>query len=216
VRHGKRLSRSFFERPCLSVAADLVGAVIVRTLPDGSRLVGRLVEVEAYLGDGSDPSSHSHRGPTPRNRSMFGPPGRIYAYRSYGVHTCVNVVCEARGRGAAVLLRALEPLEGDPVMRRLRGLAAERSPREIARGPGRLAQALGLGLEHDGASILRGCVALRAPPAELPLLAVASGPRIGISKGAELPYRFYARGNPWVSPWRGTTPRRSRRVSARS
>jgi DNA-3-methyladenine glycosylase len=207
VRHGRRLNRSFFERPCTRVAADLVGAVIVRTLPDGSRLIGRLVEVEAYLGDGSDPSSHSHRGPTPRNRSMFGPPGRIYAYRSYGVHTCVNVVCEAPGSGAAVLLRALEPLEGAPVMRRLRGLAATRSPREIARGPGRLAQALGLGLEHDGESTLRGAIALHAASAELSPVAVAAGPRIGISKGIELPYRFFARDNPWVSPWRETRTR---------
>ena len=211
MRLGKRLARSFFERPCLSVAADLVGVVITRTLPDGTRLAGRLVEVEAYLGDGSDPSSHSHRGPTLRNRSMFGPPGRIYAYRSYGVHTCVNVVCEAEGRGAAVLLRALQPLEGDSVMRRLRGLAAERSPREIARGPGRLAQALGLRLEDDGASLLRGDLALYEGGADLPPLRLARGPRIGISQATALPYRFYAAESPWVSAWRGGTRRRPSR-----
>jgi DNA-3-methyladenine glycosylase len=216
VLHGKRLTRSFFARPCLEVAADLVGRVIVRVLPDGSRLAGRLVEVEAYLGDGSDSSSHSHRGPTPRNRSMFGPPGRIYAYRSYGVHTCINVVCEAQGRGAAVLLRAFEPLEGNLVMRELRGLADERSPREIARGPGRLAQALGFGLEHDGASVLRGAITLRGAAAGLPPLRVATGPRIGISKASELPYRFYAAENPWVSPWRGGAPRGRREARGRS
>ena len=89
---GRPLCRTFFDRPCLEVASELLGARLVRRLPDGARLVGRLVEVEAYLGDGSDPASHAHRGPTRRNRSMFGPPGRLYAYRSYGIHTCVNAV----------------------------------------------------------------------------------------------------------------------------
>ena len=139
MRLGPPLKRAFFDRPGPEVARDLLGAVLVHRLGDGTRLAGRIVEVEAYIGDGSDPGSHSHRGPTPRNRSMFGPPGHLYAYRSYGVHTCANVVCEARGRGAAVLLRALEPCEGIERMRALRGLGARSPERAIASGPGRLA-----------------------------------------------------------------------------
>ena len=106
MRLGPLLPAAFFARPSPQVARDLLGLCLVHRLADGALLIGRIVEVEAYLGDGSDPASHAHRGPTPRNRSMFGPPGRLYAYRSYGLHTCVNVVCEPHGRGSAVLLRA--------------------------------------------------------------------------------------------------------------
>ena len=107
---GPRLQRAFFDRPPTRVAADLIGTCLFRRLASGARLGGRIVEVEAYLGDGTDPAAHSHTGPTPRNRTMFGPPGRLYAYRSYGIHTCINVVCDAPGTGAAVLIRALEPV----------------------------------------------------------------------------------------------------------
>ena len=117
------LPRRFFARPTLDVARDLLGAHLVRRV-GGERLVTRIVEVEAYLGDGSDPGSHCHRGLTPRNRAMFGPPGRLYVYRSYGIHTCVNVVCEEEGVAGAVLLRAAEPLMGVDRMRRNRGLGA--------------------------------------------------------------------------------------------
>ncbi|MGH0037253.1 MAG: DNA-3-methyladenine glycosylase [Myxococcota bacterium] len=195
-----RLTRAFFDRPCLEVAPELVGCELVRRWPDGETSVGRIVEVEAYLGDGSDPGSHSHRGETPRNRSMFGPPGHLYAYRSYGIHVCVNLVCEPPGRAAGILLRALEPLGGVERMRRLRGLGASGREREIARGPGRLAQSLGLGLEHDGASALGGgplwLRSARAPAA------VVQGPRVGLGAGQELPYRFHLKDSPWVSPWR--------------
>jgi DNA-3-methyladenine glycosylase len=203
VRPGPSLPLSFFERPCLEVARDLVGCLLVRRLAGGERLIGRIVEVEAYLGDGSDPGSHSHCGPTQRNRSMFGPPGRLYTYRSYGVHTCANLVCEPPGRGAAVLLRAVEPLAGLDGMLRLRGLA-QRDPREraLASGPGRLAQAFGLGLEHDGISALRGALCVRRPAPDAPALRIARGPRVGLTRGAELPYRFYAQASPFVSPWR--------------
>jgi DNA-3-methyladenine glycosylase len=174
------------------VAPELIGAYLVRQLADGSELVGRIVEVEAYLGDGSDPASHSHRGPTPRNRAMFGPSGRLYVYRSYGIHVCANVVCEPEGRGAAVLLRAVEPVRGLARMRALRDLAAGAPDRRIADGPGKLAQALDLRLDDYGRSLLRGPIRLqRAPAADLPL-ALARSPRIGISKGTDLPYRFYA------------------------
>jgi DNA-3-methyladenine glycosylase len=199
-----RLTRDFFARPCLRVAPELVGCELVRRWPDGSLSVGRIVEVEAYLGDGSDPGSHSHRGQTPRNRSMFGPPGHLYAYRSYGIHVCVNLVCEPAGQAAGILLRAMEPLSGMEPMRRLRGLATASHDRMLARGPGRLAQALGLGLEHDGESAVgRGPLWLRTPLATTPRgVEVVSGPRVGLGAGEHLPYRFHLKGSPWVSPWR--------------
>jgi DNA-3-methyladenine glycosylase len=199
VRLGPRFSQRFFARPCLEVAPELVGAYLVRHLPGGARLAGRLVEVEAYLGDGTDPASHAHRGITPRNRAMFGPPGRLYVYRSYGVHTCANVVCEAPGRGAAVLLRALEPLEGEAHMRAHRGLGPDAPLREVACGPGRLCQALAIGLHEYGRSLLHGPLELRRPAAGDPAPAVDRSPRVGIRLGAELAYRFSARGSPCVS-----------------
>ncbi|MFP6565091.1 MAG: DNA-3-methyladenine glycosylase [Myxococcota bacterium] len=198
---GARLRTAFFDRPCLEVARDLVGTILVHRLPNGTRLGGRLVEVEAYLGAGRDPASHAHRGRTARNASMFGPPGRLYAYRSYGIHTCLNLVCEAEGRAAAVLLRALEPLEGQERMRRLRGLAPGASLRLLARGPGRLAQALGVPLAMDGVALSRGPLALfAAADGQAPRLA-RSG-RTGIREAGDLPYRFYVRDSPWVSPFR--------------
>lgn len=162
----------------------------------------RLVEVEAYLGDGSDAASHAHRGPTLRNQTMFGPAGRLYAYRSYGIHTCVNVVCAESGRAAAVLLRAAEPIEGIEAMCGLRGLAPAASPAQLTRGPGRLAQALGLDLADDGRNLLRGAVTLHAPPSSAKPIDVTRGPRVGITKAAELPYRYFERGSPWVSGFR--------------
>ena len=210
MKHGTRLSRAFFSRHATEVARDQIGAFLSRRLGAARPNGGRLVEVEAYLGDGSDPSAHSHRGATPRNRSMFGPPGRLYAYRSYGVHTCVNVVCEPEGVGAAVLLRALEPLGDLEAMRELRGLARDAPARSIARGPGRLGQAMGLTLEHDGASLLRGPVSLHAAAADQPPPRVLCGPRVGITRATDLPYRFYEAGSPWVSPFRPGKPRRHR------
>lgn len=202
VSLGKPLPRSFYARDSRPVASDLIGCRIVHRLASGERLVLRLVEVEAYLGDGTDPASHAHPGPTDRNRVMFGPAGRLYAYQSYGIHTCVNVVCGAPGRAAAVLLRAAEPLEGSQTMRTLRKLGVDASERLIARGPGRLAQALGLGLADDGRSLLRGALTLHARPAGAPRPAIEAGPRVGISKAADLPYRFYESGSAWVSDFR--------------
>ena len=193
-----RLSRAFFARPCLEVAPEILGLLLVHELADGARLSARIVEVEAYLGDGSDAASHAHRGPTPRARVMFGPPGHFYVYRSMGIHACVNVVCEPAGRGAAVLLRAGEPVEGETRMRRLRG---GRDGRELANGPGKLAQALGITLALNGADALRGGLRLERPPrpAAPPAFAVAVTPRIGITKSADLPYRFFVRDSPHVS-----------------
>jgi DNA-3-methyladenine glycosylase len=196
---GGRFPASFFSRSCLEVAPDLLGAYVVHRLPDGARLVARIVEVEAYLGDGTDPGSHTHRGPTPRNRAMFGPPGRLYVYRSYGIHTCANVVCEPEGVGAAVLLRAVEPVEGVARMRRNRGLAADAAATDIGSGPGKLTRALGMTLDDYGRTLLDGTLCLRRPAARDPDFHVEATRRIGLSKGREHAYRFFIRGNPHVS-----------------
>jgi DNA-3-methyladenine glycosylase len=189
-----RLSRDFFERSALEVAPELLGCVLVHEL-DGERLEGAIVEVEAYLGDGSDPASHSHRGPRPRVASMFGPPGHFYVYRSMGIHACVNLVCERKGRASAVLLRAVEPLHGLEPMALRRG---GRAGRQLASGPGKLTQAFGIGLEHDGASALSG--ALRVEPARAaPARGILRGPRVGIRKAADLPYRFWIADSEHVS-----------------
>jgi len=214
MRLGPPLPRAFFDRPGPEVARDLVGSLLVHRLADGTRLAGRIVEVEAYVGDGSDPGSHSHRGETRRNRSMFGPPGHLYAYRSYGVHTCANVVCEARGRGAAVLLRALEPTLGIARMRALRGLPARAPERLIASGPGRLAQALGITLAHDGCSLLRGALVLHRAARGSPRPRVAVSARIGLTRGSEIPYRYFDPESACVSRARPAARGSSRRRRA--
>ena len=202
---GPPLRRSFYARDARDVGPALIGCRLVHRLPDGERLIVRLTEVEAYLGDGSDPASHAHPGPTPRNRTMFGPAGRLYAYRSYGIHTCVNVVCEVEGRAAAVLLRAAEPLAGLEAMRRRRGLPEEARRTQLTVGPGRLGQALGLSLADDGRSLLGGVLTLHAPEGDA--VCVAAGPRVGITKAADLPYRYFeacvgTQPTRWVSAFR--------------
>ncbi len=195
-------SRDFYARGSREVARDLIGCRLVHRLPDGERLILRLVEVEAYLGDGSDPASHAHRGPTARNRSMFGPAGRLYAYRSYGIHTCVNVVCGAPGEAAAVLLRAGEPVQGAARMCALRGLEPGVDPRRIASGPGRFAEALGLSLADDGRSLLRGPLTIWPPAADAARPRIEAGPRVGITRAADLPYRYFDPASACVSPFR--------------
>jgi len=204
MKTGGRFRRSFFARPCLAVAPELLGAYLVHRLDDGTRLAGRIVEVEAYLGEGSDPGSHCHRGKTPRNSAMFGPPGRLYVYRSYGVHTCANAVCEPVGHGAAVLLRALEPVTGSARMHDARGLPPGAPEREIANGPGKLCQALGISLDDYGASLLDGPLTLRRRRVSDPAPRVARSRRIGLSQGREFLYRFYVDGSPFVSRARPT------------
>ncbi len=199
MEFGSYIGRDYFERPCLEVAPDLVGLILLRRGPGGEILAGRIVEVEAYLGEGRDPASHAHRGLTPRNRSMFGPPGRLYVYRSYGIHLCANLVCEQKGAGAAVLLRSVEPLTGIAQMRRNRGLGGDSPLKSIATGPGRLTRAFDIRHEHDGRAALRGDIALRRPGAEFEKPEVVAGPRIGISKAIERPFRFCARGNAYLS-----------------
>lgn len=205
------LARDFYARDARTVAADLIGCRLVHRLPDGERLVLRLVEVEAYLGDGSDPASHAHRGPTARNRSMFGPPGRLYVYLSHGIHPCVNVVCDAEDIGAAVLLRAGEPICGEARMRLHRGPTARRGGRRsVASGPGRLAAALGLGLADDGRSLLRGPLTILPPEKPAAACRIATGPRVGITKAADLPYRYFDPGSDCVSPFRAGKGRSAR------
>jgi len=174
---GKPLRRAFFARSVHEVAPQLIGATL---LVNG--VGGVIVEVEAYHH--TDPAAHSFRGPTPRNLVMFGPPGFAYVYRSYGIHWCVNFVCEKEGSASAVLIRALQPTHGIPAMRRRRGLHDERS---LCSGPGKLTEALGITDAHNG-------LALDAPPiavhARREKSEIAAGMRIGITKAIELPWRY--------------------------
>lgn len=152
---------------------------------------GRVVEVEAYAPD--DPASHSHRGRTARNAAMFGPPGTLYVYRSYGIHWCANVVCDEDGVGAAILLRALEPTAGVEVMKRRRRVE---DAHLLCAGPGRLTEALGLTGEHNGLALDRPPFLLLRGPVPVD---VVTGPRVGITKAPELPGRYALRGSPFVS-----------------
>lgn len=189
------LPYAFYDRPAEVVARALLGCQVVSEL-GGARCVGEIVETEAYTGP-DDEASHANTrtGRTPRNQVMFGPAGLAYVYRSYGIHWCLNAVTGAEGFPAAVLIRALRPVEGLDAMRDRR---AGRSDRELLRGPGKLCAALGIGIEQNGAPLDRPPLWITAgePIADE---AVACGPRIGIRRAAELPLRFYLRGSSWVS-----------------
>ena len=180
------LARDFFARSVHEVAPELLGVTL---LVDG--VGGRIVEVEAY--DRTDPASHGYAGRSPRNEAMFGPPGHAYVYRSYGIHWCLNFVCDEEGRPDAVLIRALEPTHGREVMRGRRGLD---DPRLLCAGPGRLCQALAVTRAHDGRPLDRPPFVL-LPPAEAPQ--VAAAPRIGITKAADLPWRYAVSGSRYLS-----------------
>ena len=189
LRLGRALGRAFYERPVVQVAEHLIGCVVSH---DGC--AGVIVETEAYHH--SEPASHAYVGLTNRTRVLFGPPGYAYLYRSYGIHACLNAVCEPEGVGAAVLIRALEPVEGIELMRERRGLERVES---LCSGPGKLTQALGIGLELNGSDLIRGPIVIaRRPPAWRDVEAVASR-RIGITKAAELPWRFSAVGSRFLS-----------------
>jgi len=181
-----KLRRGFFDRPVLEIAPELIGATL---LVNGSG--GRIVEVEAYHH--TEPAAHSYNGRTDRNAVMFGPPGYAYVYRSYGIHWCLNFVCEQAGSASAVLIRALEPMAGIAAMRRRRGLPDERT---LCSGPGKLCEALGVPHRHNGLPLDRPPFELRAR-AEKP--EIVAGPRIGITKAVEHPWRYGRKGSRFLS-----------------
>ena len=185
-RPGKALKRAFFARSVHEVAPDLIGTTL---LVDG--VGGIIVEVEAYHH--TDPAAHSYRGPTPRNLVMFGPPGFSYVYRSYGIHWCVNFVCEKEGSASAVLIRALQPTHGIAAMRRRRGLQDERA---LCSGPGKLCEALGITIKQSE-------LPLDVPPislhARVGKVEIVTGVRIGITKAVDFPWRYGLKGSRFLS-----------------
>ncbi|MGY1858045.1 DNA-3-methyladenine glycosylase [Modestobacter sp. SYSU DS0290] len=193
--------------PVDDVARALLGCWVVTDRPEG-QVALRLTEVEAYSGQGEDPASHAHRGPTPRAEIMFGPPGRLYVYFSYGVHWCANVVVGPEGRGSAVLMRAGEVVVGESLARDRR--PAAKVARDLARGPARLTQSLAIGPDDRGAHLLDPASPVRLHHGSPPV-AVSTGPRVGITVATELPWRFWETDAPSVSVFRaGGKPRRGR------
>jgi DNA-3-methyladenine glycosylase len=182
----KQLSRAFFSRSVHEVAPDLIGVTLLFR-----GVGGPIIEVEAYHH--TDPAAHSYHGPTSRNAVMFGPPGYVYVYRSYGIHWCLNFVCEPKGSAAAVLIRALEPVEGLATMRRRRGVSDERL---LCSGPGRLCEALAITRAHNG-------LALDEPPFQLLARSgrpeIVAGVRIGLTKAADKPWRYGLKGSRFLS-----------------
>lgn len=241
MRSAPPVDPIFFARPAERVARELLGTVLVSTI-GGEETAGRIVETEAYVGP-HDPASHGAEqiGRTVRNRSMFGPPGIAYVYRSYGVHWCLNIVTEAVDYPAAVLIRAIEPTRGLEVMRRRRfGDASAGAPppggrrpgggrrsdacspvptgrpdTRLCSGPGKLACALGITIEHDGHPLDRAPLIVVRGTTAVPDEATAIGPRVGITRAADWPLRFFVRGNPHVSR-RGSVPRVGRRGTTRA
>jgi DNA-3-methyladenine glycosylase len=183
---GKPLKRAFFGRSVHEVAPDLIGTTL---LVNG--VGGTIVEVEAYHH--TEPAAHSYNGPTLRNQIMFGPPGFVYVYRSYGIHWCVNFVCEQKGSASAVLIRALEPTHGIAAMRRRRDVDDVRA---LCSGPGKLTDALGITIAHNALPLDRPPFALHARTGEVD---VETGIRIGITKAVELPWRYGVRGSKFLS-----------------
>jgi DNA-3-methyladenine glycosylase len=183
---GKLLKRAFFARSVHEVAPDLIGTTLLL-----NGIGGIIVEVEAYHH--TDPAAHSFRGPTARNRIMFGPPGFIYVYRSYGIHWCVNFVCEEVGSASAVLIRALQPTHGIATMRRRRHLTDERA---LCSGPGKLTEALAITDKHNGLALDAAPIALHARTTTPEIVA---GVRIGITKAVDLPWRYGLKGSRFVS-----------------
>jgi DNA-3-methyladenine glycosylase len=194
IELGAPLPPAFYARPAADVAPLLIGKVI-RTTMDGEEALGRIVETEAYTGP-DDPACHAAErvGRTARNDAMFGPPGTAYVYLSYGIHWCLNAVTDREGYPAAVLIRALEPLSGLEVMRRRRGVR----DRDLARGPGRLTQAMGITHALDRHPLDLPPLTIHEAPAVDPASLIA-GPRVGISRATDWPLRFTLRGSPWVS-----------------
>lgn len=206
-------TRAWLAGPVLEVAPRLLGALVSTSLPDGVVTV-RLTEVEAYDGP-TDPGSHAFRGRTARNAVMFGPPGFLYVYRHLGLHVCANVVTGVEGRASAALLRAGEVVEGADLARtRRRRRGVVRTDVDLARGPARLADALGITLAHYGAELVSGEGPVRLVAAPTPATAWATGPRVGVSgaggDAVHHPWRFWLPGEPTVSAYRPAAPRRRR------
>jgi DNA-3-methyladenine glycosylase len=210
------LDRGFYERSVHDVARDLIGCVVRH-----GETAGRIVETESYHME--EPASHAYVGVTPRSQTLFGPPGHAYVYFSYGVHSLLNAVAEEEGIGAAVLIRALEPVDGIDVMRERRGRraqaagwpAAQRSLRleDLCSGPGKLTQALGIGLSLNGTSLVDGPIGILARDRDEPAPRIVVGERIGITKAADLPWRFCDADSRHVSrPWPAAM--RARRAAA--
>jgi DNA-3-methyladenine glycosylase len=186
---GERLDRSFFDRPVHMVGVELVGCTLAYR-----GVAGVIVETESY--EAADPACHAFGGMTARNQVLFGPPGIAYVYFSYGVHNLLNAVAEPEGSAAAVLIRALEPQLGIERMRKRR---RQRDERALCSGPGKLTEALGIGLDANGTSLLAEPFDLRARAGRWRKVEVVAGPRVGISRATELPWRFCAAGNPFLS-----------------
>jgi DNA-3-methyladenine glycosylase len=201
---GKRfVARTFFNRPAVVVAPELLGCTIEHLTDDGLVAV-RLTEVEAYSGD-IDPASHAYRGRTARNGVMFGEPGHVYVYFTYGMHFCMNLVCEGVGTAAAVLLRAGEVVEGADLATSRRGGAPAR---DLARGPARLTVALGIGRDSNGLDLCDTSSGVRLRRGRVDQVRVLAGPRVGVSAGEHTPWRFWLDGEPTVSPYRAHVPKR--------
>jgi DNA-3-methyladenine glycosylase len=188
------LTRRWFDRSSTTVAPALIGRYLVRRFPDGTEARVRLVETEAYRSD--DPASHSYRGPTARNRTMFGPAGHLYVYLIYGMHHCLNVVTGGPEPASAVLLRAAEPLENLPTLETNRGVTDVRA---LCRGPGRLAQALGVDRSFDGLDLLTSDVLWIEPGTPVPRTRLTVTPRVGISVATERPWRWLEAGSRWTT-----------------
>jgi len=198
------LPRSFFARPAVAVAPELLGCVLRHESADGPVAVV-ITEAEAYAGS-ADPASHAFRGRTPRNAVMFGEPGHAYVYFTYGMHYCVNLICMPAGTAEGVLLRAGRVIEGA-------ALAAARAapgapPRDLARGPARLCRAMAITRAQDGADACDPASPLRVLARAVPVPQTAHGPRVGVSQGADTPWRFWITGEPTVSPYRAHVPKR--------
>ena len=197
----KRLPRSFYLRPTIAVAKDLLGKYLIRKL-DRKYLVGKIVEVEAYLDN--DPASHSYHGKTKRNEVMFLEGGHLYVYFTYGMHFCCNVVTEDADKGCAVLIRAVEPVENIEVMQHLRKIDISKNQFNLTNGPAKLCQAFDLGREENGTDLCGkdiwiGTEKLSAPDSSLSANRVLASTRVGITNGSEHKWRFYIKHNSWVS-----------------
>ncbi|MFC9863939.1 MULTISPECIES: DNA-3-methyladenine glycosylase [unclassified Streptomyces] len=184
--------------PAEEVAPELLGAVLTHETPEGTVSI-TITETEAYSG-AADPASHAYRGRTPRNAAMFGPAGRLYVYRSHGLHWCANIVTGTEGIATAVLIRAGRVVEGEDLARERRGAKVE-SPR-LARGPGNFCRALGITAEHNGADLLTGASVVLSDGEPVPAALVRAGPRVGVSKAHDWQHRFYLAGDPTVSAYR--------------